>query len=167
MNLNKVQLIGRLTADLELRNTASGQSVTNFGLATNRYWVDKDGKRKEETDFHNIVLWGKQAEMASQYLKKGSLVYIEGRLQTRTWQDRDGQNRKTTEIVAERIQFGPRPQADIRGGLSPSVSTTGANAPTPPPASSASSSKQDMPFDEEPVPQIDIDDEIRAEDIPF
>lgn len=167
MNLNKVFLIGRLTADLELRTTATGQSVTNFGLATNRYWVDKDGKRKEETDFHNIVLWGKQAEVASQYLKKGSLAYIEGRLQTRTWQDREGQNRKTTEIVAERIQFGPRPSGEARP-----ASPSGPVSSSPPPSfpkkeSSPASAKQDMPFDEDPIPQIDIEDEIRAEDIPF
>ncbi|MDP3725157.1 MAG: single-stranded DNA-binding protein [Nanoarchaeota archaeon] len=162
MNLNKVQLIGRLTADLELRTTASGQSVTNFGLATNRYWTDKDGKRAEETEFHNIVLWGKQAEVASQYLKKGSLAYIEGRLQTRTWKDKEGQNRKTTEIIADRVQFGPR-AAGASGTFSPEASST----PSSSSPKKTSSPAEDMPF-EEPIPQIDLDDdEVRAEDVPF
>lgn len=164
MNLNKVFLIGRLTADPQLRSTASSQSVTNFGFATNRYWVDKDGKRQEDTEFHNIVLWGRQAEVATQFLKKGSVALIEGRLQTRTWQDKEGQNRKTTEIVAERVQFGPRAGGEGREPFAPSAPVASSSA------SSAAAKKatpgEDMPFDE-PIPQIDLDDEIRAEDIPF
>ena len=109
MNLNKVFILGRLTADPQLRQTSGGQSVVNFGLATNRVWIDKSGTKKEEAEFHNVVLWGKNAEIASQFLAKGRLVLIEGRLQTRTWEDRQGQKRRITEIIGERIQLGPRP----------------------------------------------------------
>ena len=173
MNLNKVQLIGRLTVDPELRNTASGQSVANFGLATNRYWT-KDGQRQEETEFHTIVVWGRQAEVASQFLKKGALAYIEGRLQTRTWQDKEGGNRKTTEIVAERVQFGPR----AGGGAPPAGAPSGTDSfsDSSAPSSSAPAQKNDSfgdkkeePLqDEAPVPEITLDeDEVKAEDVPF
>ena len=110
MDLNKVFVLGRLTADPQLRTTTSGQSVTSFSVATNRVWTDKSGAKQESTEFHNIVVWGRQAEIASQFLTKGSVVLIEGRLQTRSWTDKQGQQRKTTEIISERLQLGPRPQ---------------------------------------------------------
>lgn len=109
MNLNKVMLIGRLTRDPEMRYTPSGAPVTTFSIATNRYGQGPDGERKEYTDFHNVVVWniGKRnlAEITGQYLHKGSLVYVEGRLQTRSWEGQDGQKRKTTEVNATEIQF--------------------------------------------------------------
>lgn len=109
MNLNKVMLIGRLTRDPEMRYTPSGSPVTTFSLATNRYGQGPDGEKKEYTDYHNIVVWniGRRnlAELAGQYLHKGSLVYIEGRLQTRSWEGQDGQKRKTTEVNATELQF--------------------------------------------------------------
>jgi single-strand DNA-binding protein len=109
MNLNKVFIIGNLTRDVDLRTTPSGMSVASVGVATNRVWNDKSGARREEVEFHNVVLWGKQAELAKQYLAKGRMVMIEGRLQTRSWDDKQtGQKRFRTEIIAERIQFGPR-----------------------------------------------------------
>jgi single-strand DNA-binding protein len=108
MNLNKAILIGRLTRDPEMRSLPSGQPVTSFGLATNRVFVDKSGQKQEQTDFHNIVLFGRLAEIASQYLKKGSLAMIEGRIRTRSWQDQSGNQRSRTEIIAERMQLGPR-----------------------------------------------------------
>src|SRR3989338_1679589 len=108
MNLNKVILIGRLTADPDLRTTPSGTHVVSFSIATNRNWTDKDGNKKEETEFHNIVAWGRQADVVNQYSKKGALIMIEGRLQTRSWEDKEGQTRRTTEVIAERIQLGPR-----------------------------------------------------------
>jgi single-strand DNA-binding protein len=116
MNLNKAFLIGRLTRESETRNTPSGQMVCNFGLATNRVWNNRETNQKEEkTEFHNIVLWGRLAEIASQYLTKGSLVLIEGRIQTNSWQDSTGNKKYRTEIVAENIQLGPRnaPQSDF------------------------------------------------------
>lgn len=108
MNLNKVFIIGNLTRDVNLRTTPSGQSVADFGVATNRIWVNANGQKQQETEFHNIVVWGKMAELCSQYLSKGRLVFIEGRIRTRTWQDSNNQKRTRTEIIAERIQFGPR-----------------------------------------------------------
>ena len=109
MNLNKVFLVGRLTQDPQVRTTPSGQTVCSFGLATNRIGRDpKTNETKKSTEYHNIVLWRRLAEIASQYLTKGSLVLIEGRLQTRSWQDRVGNQRSRTEIIGERIQLGPK-----------------------------------------------------------
>jgi len=108
MDLNKVFLIGRLTADPVLRNTPSGQSVCNFGMATNRTWNDKSNQKQSEAEFHSIVLWGKLAEISAQFLKKGSMALIEGRLQTRSWEDSSGKKQYRTEVVGERMQMGPR-----------------------------------------------------------
>ncbi|MDD2913175.1 MAG: single-stranded DNA-binding protein [Candidatus Pacebacteria bacterium] len=109
MNLNKVFLVGRLTRKPELRTTPSGQTVCSFGLATNRVWNNPQTKeRQEQTEFHNIVLWRRLAEIASQYLDKGSLVLIEGRLQTRSWDDQSGVKKYRTEIIGENIQMGPK-----------------------------------------------------------
>lgn len=108
MNLNRVILVGRLTQDPVIKTTATGQAVCNFGLATNRIWTDQNNQKQEKTDFHNIVLWQKLAEIASQYLRKGNLVLIEGRIQTRSWQDSTGNKRYKTEIVVENMQLAPK-----------------------------------------------------------
>ncbi len=108
MNLNKVFILGNLTRDPEMRQTPSGQTVANFGVATNRMWTDPTGNKQSQAEFHNVVIWGRRAEVAKQYLSKGSLVFIEGRLATRSWQDQSGQKRNRTEIVAENMQLGPR-----------------------------------------------------------
>lgn len=108
MNLNKVFIIGNLTRDPELRTLPSGASVASFGVATNRVWRNQQGEKQEEVQFHNIVVFGKQADTVAQYLKKGSSALIEGRLQTRNWEAQDGSKRSKTEIVAERVQFGPQ-----------------------------------------------------------
>lgn len=108
MNLNKAILVGRLTQDPKSKTLPSGQSVVSFGLATGRFYTDKNGEKKQQTEFHNIVMFGKLAEIASQYLTKGSLTLIEGRLQTRNWQDSSGNQRWRTEIIAERLQLGPK-----------------------------------------------------------
>lgn len=108
MNLNKVFILGNLTRDPELRQTPSGQNVATFGVATNRMWTNQSGVKQNQTEFHNVVLWGRLAEIAHQYLAKGRLVLIEGRLNTRTWQDQSGQKRNRTEIIAENMQLGPR-----------------------------------------------------------
>ncbi|MFH0712234.1 MAG: single-stranded DNA-binding protein [Candidatus Jorgensenbacteria bacterium] len=148
MNLNKVFLIGRLTQDPQLRNTPSGQAVTTISIATNRIWTSKSGERQSDTQFHNVVVWGRQAETVNQFLKKGSLAMVEGRLQTRSWQDNQGQNRRTTEIVCERIQFGPR------SGSSPEAGTKPVSRPAE--------------EEKEVLPEINIDDEeIKPEDINF
>lgn len=109
MNLNKVFLIGNLTRDPELRTTPNGQPVCTLGLATNRIWTDrKSGQKQQKAEYHTVILWRRLAEIANQYLTKGSSVFIEGRLQTRNWQDKNGNKRWTTEIIAENMQLGPR-----------------------------------------------------------
>lgn len=121
MYLNKAILIGNLTRDPELRSLPSGIQVASFSVATNRVWKDKNGAKQESADFHNIVVFGRQAETTAQYLKKGSSVLVEGRMQTRSWDGQDGQKKYRTEVVADRIQFGPRGG----GGGSPSAPSTG------------------------------------------
>lgn len=107
MYLNKAMIYGNLTRDPELKSLPSGMQVCSFSLATNRVYKDRDGKRAEQTDYHNIVVFGRQAETSAQYLKKGAGAYVEGRLQTRSW-DQDGHKQYRTEIIADRVQFGPR-----------------------------------------------------------
>jgi single-strand DNA-binding protein len=102
-SVNKVILIGNLGRDAELRHTPGGQAVASLNLATTEQWNDKDGQRQEKTEWHRIVLWGRQAESLQQYLVKGKQIYVEGRLQTRQWDDKDGNKRYTTEIKADRI----------------------------------------------------------------
>lgn len=112
MNLNKVIIIGRITSDPELRSTKSGTSVASMDIATNRYWTGKNGEKNEDTEFHKVVVWGNRAEVVSEYMSKGSLIMVEGRLQTRKWEDKNGNKRYTTEIVAENVQFGPSNKND-------------------------------------------------------
>ena len=107
MYLNKAMIIGNLTRDPELRSLPSGIQVCTFSLATNRVWRDKDGSKQEATEYHNCVVFGRQAETTSQFLKKGDSAMVEGRLQTRSW-DKDGAKQYRTEIVADRVQFGPK-----------------------------------------------------------
>lgn len=103
-SINKVILVGRLGQDPELRNTQNGQPVCSLGIATSESWM-KDGKKEEKTEWHKVIVWGKLAENANKYLKKGRLIYIEGKLQTRTWEDQQGQKRYTTEIIANELKF--------------------------------------------------------------
>lgn len=107
MYLNKAMIIGNLTRDPELRSLPSGIQVCSFSLATNRVWKDKDGAKQETSEFHNCVVFGRQAETTSQYLKKGDSALVEGRIQTRSW-EKDGAKQYRTEIVADRVQFGPK-----------------------------------------------------------
>jgi single-strand DNA-binding protein len=179
MDLNKVLLVGRVTADPQIRSTPGGQSVTTIGVATNRTWNDKNNQRQEETEFHNVVLWGRQAEIAAQYLKKGAMVLIEGRLRTRSWTDKAGQQRRTTEVMAERLQLGPRPQGAGQGGGSTGSWQQGGGSPSAGEPTSPSSFKNssqpggassgiDKPLEEEiPVINLDEESDIRPEDIPF
>ncbi len=115
MYLNKALLYGNLTRDPELRALPSGMNVVNFSIATNRVFRDRDGKKQEQTDFHNIVVFGRQADTVHQYLKKGSSVFVEGRMQTRSW-EKEGQKMYRTEVVADRVQFGPRAGGGGGGG---------------------------------------------------
>ncbi|MBI4034154.1 MAG: single-stranded DNA-binding protein [Candidatus Brennerbacteria bacterium] len=150
MNLNKVFIIGRLTQDPQLRTTPSGTSVATISMATNRIWTNKNGERQQDVQYHNVVIWGRQAEIVNQFLKKGSMAMVEGRLQTRAWQDSKGQNRRTTEVVCERIQFGPR--------------AAGAQASLGRQEFGGVASEESK----EVLPEINIDEEnIKPEDIPF
>lgn len=126
MYLNKAILIGNLTRDPELKSLPSGIKVCSFSIATNRVWKDKSGVRQEAADYHNVVVFGRQAETVAQYMKKGSSILVEGRMQTRSWEDKtSGEKKYRTEIIADRTQFGPR--AGGNAGAS-ADSTSKANA---------------------------------------
>jgi single-strand DNA-binding protein len=140
-NLNKVMLIGHLGKDPEIRFTPSGRAVANFSLATSESWVDKEGKKEERTEWHRIVVYGKLAEICNQYLSKGKQVYLEGRLQTREWQDKDGNKRTTTEIVVnEMIMLGGR------GDGAPSNRQTGQSASSDDVPPDDAGKEDDIPF---------------------
>lgn len=141
MNLNKVFICGRVTKDIEIKSTPGGQSVCNFSVATNRTWTDKAGAKQEDATFHNIVAWGRTAEVVHQYSGKGAELLVEGRLQTRSWDDKKtGGKRYVTEIVAERIQLGAKPQG----------------------------TRQEAPKAEnQEIPTVDVEDAPMSEDLPF
>jgi single-strand DNA-binding protein len=119
MYLNKAFVIGNLTRDPELRSLPSGIQVASFSVATNRVWKDKNGAKQESADYHNVVVFGRQAETVSQYMKKGSNILVEGRMQTRSWDGPDGQKKYRTEIVADRVQFGSRGGGGGGGSYAP------------------------------------------------
>jgi len=154
MFFNKAIIIGNVTRDPEIKALPSGAKVASFALATNRVWKDQNGQKKEQSDFHNIVVFGRQAEIVGQYVKKGSMLMVEGRIQTRSWDDAQGQKRYRTEIVADRVQFGPRSGAQTGGGSL--QGDTDAHAQQAP-----ASGPKDLESIEYP------DDDINAEDIPF
>ena len=161
MNLNKVFVLGNLTRDPELRQTSGGQAVCSFGIATNRFYKDSMGQKQQQAEFHNIVAWGRQAEVINQYLKKGSILLVEGRLQTRSWQDQQGAKHWRTEIIADQIQLGPR-TAGVGGDSFGDREPYGAQRQQP--DASTQPSKPDT------VPIIDLADEgqeINVKDIPF
>jgi single-strand DNA-binding protein len=145
MNLNKAMIIGNITRDPELKNTPSGQSVVSFGVATNLVWTDQGGQQQKKTEFHNIIAWRKLAEVCAKYLKKGSKVYIEGRLQTTDWAGQDGVKRYRTEIVAENMIM-----LDNKMGGTPTGATLN------------NTSEQIIEIPEDPM-----EEEIRVENIPF
>jgi len=153
MYLNKAIIIGNLTRDPELRSLPSGIPVTTFSLATNRIWKDKDGNRKESVDYHNIVVFGKQAENVAQYLKKGSSALVEGRIQTRSWEGNDGVKKYMTEIVADRVQFGPKREGSSGGG--------GGTTSSEEKNDNQASQKENLDTIEYP------EEDIKPEDIPF
>ena len=150
MYINKAMVYGNLTRDPELRSLPSGIQVCSFSLATNRVYNVRDGNKQEQVDYHNVAVFGKQAETSAKYLKKGSGAFVEGRLQTRSW-DKDGVKQYRTEIVADRVQFGPRPGG---GGGDGASSSTGAGA-----------KKEEAPA-QSGAPEYPEED-INPEDIPF
>lgn len=143
MNFNRAIIVGNLTKDPEMRTTPSGQNVANFSIATNRIWKDQTGNKQQQVEFHNIVAFGRLAEICSQYLKKGGLVMIEGRIQTRSWQGQDGIKRYRTEIITENMQLGPR---NAGGGTNFGGSSVPSSSPN------------------EEIPTVNIEDEPLAED---
>ena len=163
MDLNKVMLIGRLTRDPELRSTPSGVNVCQIGLATSFVYTNQQtGQKVENTEFHNIVMWRKLCEIAHQYLKKGNQIYIEGRLQTRSWDDKEGQKKYRTEIIADNmIMLGGKASP---GGSAPMSSP----APRPAPAmmnKPAEDASQSAPTEE--LPTIQQGEDVSVDDIPF
>ncbi len=173
MYLNKALVIGNLTRDPEMRALPSGIKVCTFSLATNRVWKDKNGARQESADYHNIVVFGRQAETTAQYLKKGSSALVEGRMQTRSWDAQDGTKKYRTEIVADRVQFGNRAGgAGAGSGVGGGPSGAGANSAS---AGSFGGADGATKFDNAPsdkdVPPADAiaypEEEINPDDIPF
>jgi len=168
MNLNKVFILGRLTADPDLRTTPTGQPVTTLGIATNRTWTAKDGQKNDEPEFHSVVLFGKQAEVASSYLRKGSLAFFEGRLRTRTWTDKSGTQRKATEIICENMQLGPNaspkapelPKATLPAATGPKDLAEHETLP-------ADGDEEDTGRNMTSLFGNDEKEEIKTEDIPF
>jgi single-strand DNA-binding protein len=147
MYYNRAIIVGNLTRDPELRSLPSGVQVVTIGVATNRVWKDKNGAKQESTDYHNVVVFGRQAETTAQYLRKGASVLVEGRMQTRSWEAADGTKKYRTEIVADRIQFGPRRDA----------------AGATPPADKAPEDQEAPPVDTIDYPE----DNVNPDDIPF
>jgi single-strand DNA-binding protein len=174
MNLNKAIIIGRVTQDPQLRTTPSGQSVCNFSVATNRTWTNSETREKQEkAEFHNVVAWRRLAEIANQYLTKGTLVMIEGRIETRSWLDQQGIKKYRTEIVADNMQLGPRPMSSSQRPAANGQQMSDTQGYRPP-------SMSPKPIDEiptiesdEPISSSDSDDsdaevgEINVKDIPF
>lgn len=182
-SLNKVQLIGNLTRDPELRYTPNGTAVCSFGLATNRQWQTEGGERREETEFHRIVAWNKLAELCSQLCTKGRKIYVEGRLQTRTWTAQDGTQRVTTEIVIDDMILLDSKRPVVTGEEAPVVSepavmpeapvaaapvddTTAPVAPADDTKKKSSSAKASEDVVEQPVQEAPKE-EVNADDIPF
>lgn len=158
MYLNKALIIGNLTRDPEMRSLPSGIQVASFSVATNRVWTDKNGAKQENADYHNVVVFGKQAENIGKYLKKGSSALIEGRMQTRSWDAADGTKKYRTEIVADRVQFGPR--KDGVGGASGSAGTASGKG--------GKGEKGDKVDSAQTIDTIEYpSEEINPEDIPF
>ena len=157
MDLNKVMLIGRLTRDPETKTTPQGVTLTTFGLATNRMWKDDQGNQRDMTEYHNVVAWRRLGEICAQYLSKGRQVYIEGHLQTRSWDGQDGKKNYRTEVVADNmIMLGSKQEGGTRQAASSSAPMNQSAAPAAPrePAMAAAGGPA-------------ADEEIRIEDIPF
>lgn len=153
MYINKAMIYGNLTRDPEVRSLPSGMQVCSFSLATNRVYKDRDGKKQEQVEYHNVAVFGRQAETSAQYLKKGSPVFVEGRLQTRSW-DKDGVKQYRTEIIADRVQFGPRAGGEGGGGGFSQSSGAADDSKAPP---------RDAGMDSIEYPE----EEINPDDIPF
>jgi single-strand DNA-binding protein len=158
MDLNKVMLIGNITQDPEVRTTPAGVSVTSFGLATNLVWTDQQGQKQEKVEFHNIVAWRKLAEIMGQYLHKGSKIYVEGRLQTNSWDDQSGNKRYRTEVICDNMIMLDRKGDSPQGGGNTPANTSEPQYTEAPPQSAPQAPTNNPQSTEE---------EIKVEDIPF
>ncbi len=156
LNLNRATIIGRLTRDPELRTTPAGHSVCNFSVATNRRWTSREGEQQEEVEFHDVVAWGKLAEIAAQILGKGQLAYVEGRLQTRSWEAQDGNQRQRTEVVAENL-------ISLERRLSGGVDQTPAKEDFDQRSSAEKKKKEPRPISK----KVKKEEEIDIDDIPL
>jgi len=167
-SLNRAQIVGNLTRDPELRSTPNGQSVCSFGVATNRRWKDKDGNSQDSTEFHDIVVWGKLAEICSQILHKGNKVYVEGRLQTRQWEAQDGTKRQRTEIIMENfITLTPKGMAgESHDETAPAIEEMPASPAGGPTDDEKPATKKSKDSDKKEDKSDDAD-EINLDDIPF
>lgn len=163
MDLNRAMMIGNVTRDPEIRTTPTGQTVCSFGIATNQQWTDAQGVKQQRTEFHNIVAWGKLAEICGQYLGKGRKTYIEGRIQTREWEAPDGQKKNRTEIVADNMIMLDRkdPAAPSVPSATPSTAPSASSAPSTPPTDGSAAAQANA------IDRGVGDQEIRLEDIPF
>lgn len=144
MYLNKAIIIGNITKDPELKALPSGINVASFGVATNRTWKDKTGVKQEKPEFHNVVVFGKQAESVHTYMKKGSQILVEGRIETRSWDGQDGKKNYRTEIIAETMQFGPKRSTESKPIEKPDERDSG-----------------------DGNPHLELEEDINLEDIPF
>ena len=175
MYLNKVFLIGNLTRDPELKALPNGTKVASLSLATNRTWKDQQGARQESTEYHNIVAFARTAEVLGQYCKKGSSLYVEGRMQTRSWDGQDGKKNYRTEVVLENFQFGPKAGGFGQGGSPSASGSAGMSAASngiagTPAVQSSGYSDAEAP-QRDARPDLDTveypEEEINLEDIPF
>jgi len=170
MNFNKAIIIGRVIKDPEIRTTPNGQTVASIGVASNRVWNSNSGERQEKTEFHNIVAWGKLAEICGQYLVKGQLVLFEGRIETRSWEGQDGAKKYKTEIVAENMQMGPKARAQEGGAPTYQAKE---NAPVNNPQNNENTiqtkpqNNQEDNQSSNPQEKLGDKEEIKIEDIPF
>jgi single-strand DNA-binding protein len=173
--LNRAQLIGNLTRDPEVRQTAGGQMVASFSIATSSSWTDKTGQRQEKSEFHNVVAWGKLAEIAQAYLKKGRKVFVEGRMQTRDWDGEDGVKRYRMEIVVDQLILLDKAGAPTGEGMGESYGSSGSGSSAPYERSSASSNSGSSAYagssqGESPVPGAGLasaQEEVALDDLPF
>ncbi len=190
LNLNRAMILGNLTRDPEVRSTPAGQSVATFAVATNRRWTTKEGQTQESAEYHDVVAWGKLAEICQQFLKKGQRVYVEGRLQTRSWEGQDGAKRNRTEIIAENVisldrgpvtagAFGEGAKVDARVATDMPASPD-EDIPLPPDSTDEKTGAKEEKAKNDPIAAADegkkkstnasgqeAEDEITLDDIPF
>ena len=168
MNVNKVMIVGRLTRDPEVRTTTSGQSVTNISVATSYTWKDQSGQQQQKTEFHNVVAWARRGEVIAQYFVKGQEIFVEGRLETRSWDDTDsGKKMYRTEIILDNFEFGAKPN-NSNQAYDNNYSAQSTQSTQQPASNPVQQSNTQQPIQNE-IPTIDLNksQEVKIEDVPF